>query len=111
VSVFVAAGIILLAVALQWMSSLVSLFCLSGVMSQYCTVHFANQLTDFWVTLYGRSSNANSECTKPDDGEKAKTCSKHLMCSIPIQKVVLMETDPNGENKMLDSQNIKQEHL
>jgi hypothetical protein len=22
-----------------------------------------------------------------------------------------METDPNGENKMLDSQNIKQEHL
>jgi hypothetical protein len=27
----------------------------------------------------------------PYDGQKAEACSKHFICSIPIQKVMLME--------------------
>lgn len=34
---------------------------------------------------------AKNECTVPYDDQKAEECNKHFICSIPIQKVMLME--------------------
>jgi hypothetical protein len=44
------------------------------------------------------SSQADSEYTVPDGGQKAETCRKTLTRNMPIQKVVLTETNTISTN-------------